>query len=1709
MDVFALRDKVVADYRGYIESFVRIRDERLAGFVNDVFERGDLWPEAILQLNPAYQPGPTLDELATQGVLLPATAQFFRQPGGRPIRLYHHQHEAIEIARRWEPYVVTTGTGSGKSLTYLIPIFDHILRNQPERKQVRAIIVYPMNALINSQYSAVETYAKQNPSCPVRFKKYTGQEKNEERQAILDDPPHVLLTNYVMLEYMMVRPAERHFTERASAHVEFLVLDELHTYRGRQGADVAMLIRRVRERAGNPRMLHVGTSATVASEGDRAARKRAAAAVATKLFGVTVPPENVVDETLRRAIQVSAPATAESLRAAVESPLPAPEPVAVGRDPLAAWVEQTFGVELEGGRLIRRSHPITFAEGVRQLSEACSLPEPLCSDKLRALLALGNHLQTEAGEPLFAFRLHQFLAAGGTVYTTLEPSILRSSSMQGEYYSPEGDGTKLLYPLVFCRECGEEYYLVDRSERDGGSITPRLPFLDDENEDAQVTPGYVALQEEDLWTDANEDELPDFWFEYRNGNRRLKRTYQAHVPMRLSVRTDGTVAEPRAEAGVEAWFQPQPFLLCLRCGAAYDRTERNDFRKLTRLSHTGRSTATTLVSSSAIVQLREDLQVPVEARKVLSFTDNRQDASLQAGHFNDFILVALVRAALYRALSEQHELDHANITQAVFRALALEPAAYAKAPAAFGPGKRQNEEAMQRLLEYRLYEDLRRGWRVIQPNLEQCGLLSIEYDGLGEVCREPAVWEQHPLLKQASAEVRERVVGVFLDYLRREMAIDARVLDPEEHGELRRRVEQSLKEPWSMDKDDRLRDSSIFVLGAGPESDRERSTAPTSRIVRYLRRRDTWGLPRDLSPHEGTTLVDALVPALDGQYLTTIQTESGGRGFQLLARSLRWKLGDGTPPAPDPVRMKWKRNARMEEVERTANRFFGALYRETATQLKGIEGLAHTGQIPPDLRQQREDRFRKGDLAALFCSPTMELGVDIRDLNVVHLRNIPPTPANYAQRSGRAGRGGQPALVVAFCSEGSPHDQYFYRRPNRMVAGAVAPARVDLGNEELVRAHVHSVWLAATGARLGRGMAEVLDLGQPTSPLNADIQHRASLPDAKLLEVTHECQRILEAAGDDIRRAPWCTSQWLGSTLRGAATAFQSAFNRWRELYDSAVRQRDEARRIVDNPATRGKERRDAEQREREAKSQIDLLLNRSEDSDESDFYPYRYLASEGFLPGYSFPRLPVRALVPSGDKTHIIQRPRFLALGEFGPRNVIYHEGRKYRMARCVLPPGGVEGRLVTAKLCKMCGYFHEGANAGADRCEHCGVQLDGAHSQYVPTLFEMTAVRGSRVERITCDEEERVREGFFIETFYRFAPGPDGRALQEQAVTTTPDGREILALTHATQATLWRVNHRWRRSARPGFTLDRRTGFWAKRPGDDDRAPDVETNDLLGNVRPFVWDTRNLLLLKPTPQGVGGARPGENFLASLGYALQRAVQILFQVEEQEIAVERIGEENEERLLFWEAAEGGTGVWPRVLEDPQSLARVAAEALRLCHFDPVTGIDDPSANCSRACYDCLLSYRNQPDHPRLDRHVIRDYLLLLAQSATSRQTWGRSYDEQYAWLEERRDHASGLEGDLLALLHRTRRRLPDRAQYRPEPDVFAEADFFYDRDGARGVCIFCDGPDHNEPTRLARDSAERAKLEDLGYRIVVIRHDADIADQVRRHIDVFGPGAS
>lgn len=465
MDVFSVRERLVQDYRSFTAAFVEPRDERIKAFIDQRLAEGSQWPEPWLSLNPSFAGGGTVDELVDAGLLHPENSRIFRvksgrdDPGRRTITFHRHQRDAIERARSGGSYVLTTGTGSGKSLAYIVPIVDRVLRDR-RRPGVKAIVVYPMNALANSQRLELEKFLRYGYAPgeePVTFDRYTGQEKPDERRRILADPPDILLTNYVMLDLVLTRPDERQHLIEAARGLQFLVLDEFHTYRGRQGADVAMLVRRVREACESPRLQVVGTSATVAAtSGTQAGQRADVAAVATRLFGVEVTADYVIGETLVRATSASGATPAQLAERVRAGPRGTYEELAA--DPLAAWVESAFGLatDPESGSLVRRS-PTTVAAAAEQLATGTGLATDECAGAIRNLLLAATAARhPDHGRPLFAFRLHQFLSKGDTVHASLEPEDDRYLTDHYQLRVP-GAPDKVLLPLAFCRECGQEY----------------------------------------------------------------------------------------------------------------------------------------------------------------------------------------------------------------------------------------------------------------------------------------------------------------------------------------------------------------------------------------------------------------------------------------------------------------------------------------------------------------------------------------------------------------------------------------------------------------------------------------------------------------------------------------------------------------------------------------------------------------------------------------------------------------------------------------------------------------------------------------------------------------------------------------------------------------------------------------------------------------------------------------------------------------------------------------------------------------------------------------------------------------------------------------------------------------------------------------------------------------------------------------------------
>ncbi len=1808
MDVFGLRDRLVSDYRDYIRSFIKIRDPRIKAFVGDALDAEGFWPEPLLQLNPTFRSGGTIDDLVAEGVLHEECSRIFRigksdtDHRGRPLHLHRHQREAILKVTEGRSCVLTTGTGSGKSLAFIVPIVDHVLRHGTGRG-IRAIVVYPMNALANSQVEELGKFLdKGYPEgrSPVRFARYTGQERGAEREGIRSEPPDVLLTNYMMLELMLTRSEDRALV-RAAQGLGFLVFDELHTYRGRQGADVAMLIRRCRHAFGNrvasrTGAICIGTSATMASGGSSEDQRHEVAKVSRSLFGVDFTPEQVIGETLERAtpeIDPADPMIRDAIRAAVLSDEAPPADYESFRvHPLASWIESTFGVreEADTGRLIRQTPRRLGGDGEPEAARrrhdapdggsqqsaaselaalvgagpqtsatdgaagAPSSPTALalsdagphrCASVLRRWLLRGADLYRNESSrfSIFAFRLHQFLTRGDTVWATLEPEAHRHLEIAKKAAKP-GEPDKPMFPIVFCRHCGTAYYRVRVAAPDepGRALLPREDRR--EADDDGGHDGYLHLSEEAPWPRAAGSallaRLPEALKETTaQGVERVRPSARRDVPEPVFVDPAGRIV-PEGEGAPAALIHGN-FVFCLEpsCEVAYTRSQRSERFKLATLGVDNRSTATTILAVRSLIELQHDRSLAPEARKLLSFTDNRQDASLQAGHFNDFVQVALLRSALYRACAEAGDpaggsgLRHGELSRRLFNAMHPRFEDYAADPEVRGPARQNTRDALRRVIEYFLYRDLERGWRVTAPNLEDCGLLRFEYEGLGGeegLLGETELWdsgfsvqegrgsqrfvEAPATLRLAPAEAREEILRTLLDMLRRALAVKVDVLDPRKQRDLVERTKSRLLEGtvWYLDDERELAGS--VVAWPRPRRKGERGGFFVSSygaygqyVKRTLEPHPAPGQPRTQPLRRADTgeIIRFLFLALK-RYGIVEQVRSGrdgdDPGYQLNADALRWLPGDGEDRPPDRTRLLGEGRL-PEEV----NRYFVECYRRFVDLRCVLEAREHTAQVMPEDRLEREERFREGALPLLFCSPTMELGVDIAQLNLVNLRNVPPTPANYAQRSGRAGRGGQPALVFTYCAGRSPHDQYFYREPARMVAGTVAPPRIDLRNRDLIRSHVHAIWMEGARPDLGRTLTTVLDLdgGNGRLPLSVKEALKDELRSPAHRDAARaKAEAVIAEIRPELEGTAWFHDRWVDEVLGRIERSFDTACDRWRSLYRAAVRQRELHHAVIGDHSRPEAERNHSRRLRAQAESQI-RLLTEAEGVYEGDFYSYRYFATEGFLPGYNFPRLPISAYVPGRrrrrGRDEFISRPRFLAISEFGPRALIYHEGARYRVYKVNLDfeaEAVEESRRLatdTMKRCPGCGYAHlqAGETHLAEVCDRCGDALDTPSR--IDDLIRLQNVSLSLAQRITCDEEERQRFGYRLVTAYRF-PEVNGR-LDRKDAEVRCDGVRALTLSYGDATDLYRINLGWTHqdgSQPRGFNLDLERGYWSRNQADLEDRDDAAAEGRIARVAPYVTDTRNALVMRFEP-----ARAVPE-MAGLQAAFKQAVQQHFQIEPRELSGEAMPSPRERReILFYEASEGGAGVLRQLAESPAVLPALARRALAICHYDPDTLEDRGAHRCGRACYECLLDYGNQPDHRILDRALIRDFLAELARAECRPAGGAGSRAERLAALRKRCD--SRLEQRWLDMVDSLGLRLPSDAQY-AIPGHHTRPDFFYREANA---AIYIDGPPHDAPDQAREDRARTRALIEAGYIVLRFHHADDWPALFRRHPDLFG----
>ena len=496
----------------------------------------------------------------------------------------------------------------------------------------------------------------------------------------------------------------------------------------------------------------------------------------------------------------------------------------------------------------------------RELSELTGIPPDECAEAIRKqlLASYRGEKDPETGFPVFAFRLHQFISRGDTVYASLEPEVQRHLTLNKQQFVP-GDRARVLLPMAFCRECGQEYYVVRRrTNHQEGAAEWEPREVSDCQDGPDGEAGFLYASTDAPWPSDEEEImrcLPEEWLEEHRGRTRVKPGRRKDLPSLTRVSTEGHDSGD----GLLCHFLSAPFRFCLRCGVSYDFRQRSDFSKLTSLGTEGRSTATTILALSCIRHLRHDPALrETKANKLLSFTDNRQDASLQAGHFNDFLEIGLMRSALYRAVAAagQDGIRHENLVQKVFAALNLPLTLYASDPAVRFQGLEDTNRAFRSVLGYRLYRDLKRGWRVTTPNLEQCGLLEIRYPALKEICTAHDVWQnRHPALVQADPETREKIARTLLDFMRRSLAVKVDYLNRDVQERVQQQSSQRLKSPWAIDENEKMESATVLY----PRS-RQQDDSGEIHTFRHAEALDSICVARRHSPPEpGWTLMTRML----------------------------------------------------------------------------------------------------------------------------------------------------------------------------------------------------------------------------------------------------------------------------------------------------------------------------------------------------------------------------------------------------------------------------------------------------------------------------------------------------------------------------------------------------------------------------------------------------------------------------------------------------------------------------------------------------------------------------------------------------------------------------------------------------------------------------------------------------------------------------------
>ena len=966
-------------------------------------------------------------------------------------------------------------------------------------------------------------------------------------------------------------------------------------------------------------------------------------------------------------------------------------------------------------------------------------------------------------------------------------------------------------------------------------------------------------------------------------------------------------------------------------------------------------------------------------RKLLGFTDNRQDAALQAGHFNDFLFVSLIRAGFLRRARGRRRQGPAE-RRAGQRAAegARLRSADARDFAPSGCSSRRSRASTCRRPKARCGRCSRTASGSISA---AAGATRTRTSSSSGSSRSTTSASTSSPRTRRSSRLRPTCSGSRPPRCARRSIAScsitcasgwrsaARCSTRRSSSRCSQKSHSRLRAPWGFGIDEKPRRARWLMIA--PPSRRDTTLRDEDLIVRggsrsalgktlrvdVTERSRAMGRRTAVRDAEGEGVRRAHRGAAPGRVRRMV---SSRRKSRRSAITTGWRLNDacvlfkkGTP----------ERRSAPSERERassaTSTRTSRALLREPGASALRLRGArAHGAGRRREARSAREAlplrrqgargarggreapaRDRRGESlpAVLFCSPTMELGVDISALNAVYLRNVPPTPANYAQRSGRAGRSGQAALVLTYCSAQSPHDQYFFRDPKAMVHGEVRPPLLDLANRDLVESHLQAVWLACTEEPLDPSISELLVLADPARPLKAEVKAPMAMPRVAATRRRRRIAARARSARQTTSRRSWRPGIRAATSSRprssqAALARFEQAFNRWRDLFlrPSSSAMPPVARWTTTPRRSRRSARRRAGTRRRSTSSTC-LQQGTSSVLERLLHVPlprHRGLPARLQLPAPAAhgvragddrrprpadvpaaPALPralgVRSAQPRLPRGPRVPRRARDALA--GPAATARQPTRACRRSRCVSARAAALGTGATRHPC---------ATPAARRSATPRSSTTSTASRTSPRSRPSASPRTTRSGSARASSSRRRSSGRCAITCLDVRRG----------AAVDADG-EIVRLAYGPGATITRLNKGLRRRANRtqlGFKIDPVSGYWAKNEDEGERgSPIRRRRRASGSCRACrTARTRSCFSRRATSCS-------QTTLATLQHALLRGIEAVFQLEEGEILAEPMPTRDARTgFLLYEATEGGAGCLTRLVAEPKTPRRRRAKAL-------------------------------------------------------------------------------------------------------------------------------------------------------------------------------------